>query len=172
MGAHEVEWEVMVASHCYWQGRWWLDILWVAFTRLWPHLLLSHVWFDLAITNITGTLNAWMCCCEVFFTIHNMHNIVLWIARLFYSFNFEDLYGQVWCWQVFSWKQVHNVLGDEGLKMLGKTCMELRCLWIEDDDASCISHSGVVAISQGCAKLQHMALYVYDITNVALAMVG
>jgi hypothetical protein len=30
----------------------------------------------------------------------------------------------------------------------------------------------VVVISQGCAKLQYMALYVYDITNVALAMVG
>ncbi len=73
---------------------------------------------------------------------------------------------------MFSWRWIHNVLGDEGLKMLGKTCKELRCLWIEDDDASYISHSGVVVISQGCAKLQYMALYVYDITNVALAMVG
>jgi coronatine-insensitive protein 1 len=56
--------------------------------------------------------------------------------------------------------------------MLGKTCKELKCLWVEDDDVGYISHSGVVAISQGCAKLQYMALYVYDITNVALAMVG
>jgi coronatine-insensitive protein 1 len=51
-----------------------------------------------------------------------------------------------------SWKQVHNVLGDEGLKMLGKTCKELRRLRIKYD-ASYISHNGVVAISQGCAKL-------------------
>ncbi len=29
----------------------------------------------------------------------------------------------------------------------------------------------MVAISQGCAKLRYMALYVYDIINVALAMV-
>ncbi len=37
--------------------------------------------------------------------------------------------------------------------MLGKTCKELRCLRIEDDDACYISHSGVVVMSQGCAKL-------------------
>jgi hypothetical protein len=45
-------------------------------------------------------------------------------------------------------------------------------LVIEDDDAGYISHSGVVVISQVCAKLQYMVLYVYDITNVAFAMVG
>ncbi len=43
---------------------------------------------------------------------------------------------------------------------------------VEDDDASYISHSGVVVISQGYAKLRYLALYVYDITNVALVMVG
>jgi hypothetical protein len=30
----------------------------------------------------------------------------------------------------------------------------------------------VVAISQGCAKLRYLALYVCDITNVAFVMVG
>jgi len=30
----------------------------------------------------------------------------------------------------------------------------------------------VVVISQGCAKLRYLALYVYDITNVVLVMVG
>jgi coronatine-insensitive protein 1 len=48
----------------------------------------------------------------------------------------------------------------------------LKRLQIEDDDASYISHGGVVVISQGCAKLQYLALYVCDITNVAFAMVG
>jgi hypothetical protein len=52
-----------------------------------------------------------------------------------------------------SWRQVRNVLGDEGLKVFGKTWTELRRLQIEDDDASYISHSGAVAISQGYAKL-------------------
>ncbi len=56
--------------------------------------------------------------------------------------------------------------------MLGKTCKELRHLQVEDDDASYISHSDVVVISQGYAKLQYLALYVCDITNAALVMVG
>ncbi len=43
---------------------------------------------------------------------------------------------------------------------------------IKDDDACYISHNGVVAISQGCAKLRYLALYVCDITNVAFAIVG
>ncbi len=34
LGAHEIEWEVMVASHCYSQGRWWLDILWITLIRI------------------------------------------------------------------------------------------------------------------------------------------
>jgi coronatine-insensitive protein 1 len=71
-----------------------------------------------------------------------------------------------------SWRQVFNVLGDEGLKVLGKTCKELKCLQIEDDDACYISHNGVVVISQGYAKQRYLALYAYDITNVALVMVG
>jgi coronatine-insensitive protein 1 len=56
--------------------------------------------------------------------------------------------------------------------MLGKTCKELKRLRVEDDDACYISHSDVVVISQGYAKLQYLALYVCDITNAALAMVG
>ncbi len=56
--------------------------------------------------------------------------------------------------------------------MSGKTCKENRCLRIEDDDASYILHGGVVVISQGCAKLRYITLYVCDITNVALVMVG
>jgi hypothetical protein len=44
--------------------------------------------------------------------------------------------------------------------MLGKTFKELRRLQVEEDDASYISHSGVVAISQGCVKLRYLAFYV------------
>jgi hypothetical protein len=54
-----------------------------------------------------------------------------------------------------SWRQVHNVLGDEGLKVFGKTWMELRCLRIEDDDASYISHS--------VRLLFHKVMQSYDI---------
>jgi len=55
--------------------------------------------------------------------------------------------------------------------MLGKTCKELKRLQVEDDDAGYISHNDVVVISQGYAKLQYLALYVCDITNVTFAMV-
>ncbi len=48
----------------------------------------------------------------------------------------------------------------------------MRCLWVEDDVTGYISHSGVVVIPQGCAKLRYLVLYVNDITNVALVMVG
>ncbi len=71
-----------------------------------------------------------------------------------------------------SLRQIFNVIGDEGLKVLGKTCNELKHLQIEDDDACYISHNGTVAISQGCAKLQYLASYVCDITNIAFGMVG
>jgi coronatine-insensitive protein 1 len=71
-----------------------------------------------------------------------------------------------------SLKQIYNVIGDEGLKVLGKTCKELKHLQIEDDDACYISHNGTVAISQGCAKLQYLVSYVCDITNIAFGMVG
>ncbi len=43
---------------------------------------------------------------------------------------------------------------------------------MEDDDVGYISHSGVVVISQGCAKLRYLALYVCDITNASFTMVG
>jgi coronatine-insensitive protein 1 len=54
--------------------------------------------------------------------------------------------------------------------MLGKTCKELRRLRLKDDDASYISHSAMVVISQGYAKLQYLVLYVCDIINAALAI--
>ncbi|KAH9552702.1 hypothetical protein CY35_09G079900 [Sphagnum magellanicum] len=44
--------------------------------------------------------------------------------------------------------QVRNVLGDEGLQVLGRTCKKLTRLRVEYDDAGYISHSGVVAIAQ------------------------
>jgi len=36
------------------------------------------------------------------------------------------------------WKQLLNVIRDEGLKVLGKTCKELKRLQVEDDDVGYI----------------------------------
>jgi coronatine-insensitive protein 1 len=68
--------------------------------------------------------------------------------------------------------QAWNVLGDEGLQVLGRTCKELRRLRVEDDEEGYISQRGVVAVAQGCAQLRYLVLYLCDITNAALAMLG
>jgi coronatine-insensitive protein 1 len=68
--------------------------------------------------------------------------------------------------------EARNVLGDEGLQVLGRTCKELRRLRVEDDEEGYISQRGVVAVAQGCAQLRYLVLYLCDITNAALAMLG
>jgi coronatine-insensitive protein 1 len=69
-------------------------------------------------------------------------------------------------------EQIRNGVGDEGLEVLGKTCTRLRRLRVEHDDAGSVTQRGVVALAQGCGQLQQLVLYVSDITNAALAMVG
>lgn len=68
--------------------------------------------------------------------------------------------------------QIRNGVGDEGLEVLGKSCKSLRRLRIEHDEAGAITQRGVVAVAQGCNNLQQLVLYVSDISNAALAMVG
>lgn len=58
------------------------------------------------------------------------------------------------------------------MEVLGKTCKNLRRLRVEHDDAGTITQRGVVAVAQGCGQLQQIVVYVSDITNAALAMVG
>lgn len=58
------------------------------------------------------------------------------------------------------------------MEVLGKTCKSLRRLRVEHDDSGNITQRGVVAVAQGCGQLQQLVLYVSDITNAALAMVG
>ena len=68
--------------------------------------------------------------------------------------------------------QVRNVLGDEGMEVVGKVCKGLIRLRVEHDEAGSITQRGVVAVVQGCGLLQQLILYVSDISNAALAMVG
>lgn len=58
------------------------------------------------------------------------------------------------------------------MEMLGKTCKRLRRLRVEHDDAGAITQRGIVAVAQGCAHLQQLVVYVSDVTNAALAMLG
>lgn len=68
--------------------------------------------------------------------------------------------------------QVRNAVGDEGMEVIGKTCKSLRRLRVEHDNAGAITQRGVVAVAQGCARMQQLIVYVSDITNAALAMLG
>jgi len=45
LGADESQWVVMAACHGYLWHSWWLDTLWVALIRLWPHSLSCHYQF-------------------------------------------------------------------------------------------------------------------------------
>jgi coronatine-insensitive protein 1 len=58
------------------------------------------------------------------------------------------------------------------MEVLGRTCRRLRRLRVEHDDAGAITQRGVVAVARGCPLLRQLILYVSDITNAALAMVG
>jgi len=58
------------------------------------------------------------------------------------------------------------------MEMLGKICKRLRRLRVEHDDAGAITQRGIVAVAQGCPHLQQLVVYVSDITNAALAMLG
>lgn len=58
------------------------------------------------------------------------------------------------------------------METLGKTCKLLRRLRVEHDEAGSITQRGVVAVAQGCKFLQQLVVYVSDITNAALAMLG
>ena len=75
-------------------------------------------------------------------------------------------------WQWLEVGQVRNVLGDQGMEVLGRNCRRLRRLRVDHDDTGFITQTGVVAIAQGCGQLRQLILYVSDITNAALAMVG
>lgn len=55
---------------------------------------------------------------------------------------------------------------------IGKACKELRKLRVEDDETGAITQRGIVAVAQGCVKLVQLILYVANISNAALAMVG
>lgn len=58
------------------------------------------------------------------------------------------------------------------MEVLGRTCRGLRRLRVEHDDAGAITQRGVVAVAHGCPQLRQLVVYVSDITNAALAMVG
>jgi coronatine-insensitive protein 1 len=74
--------------------------------------------------------------------------------------------------------EVRNVIGDRGLEVVADHCKKLRRLRVEpgeeegEDEQSLVSHRGLSTIAQGCLNLEFIAVYVTDISNLALETVG
>lgn len=58
------------------------------------------------------------------------------------------------------------------METLGRNCRKLRKLRVEHDEAGAITQRGVVAVAQGCGQLVQLVVYVSNVCNAALAMVG
>ncbi|KAJ3668886.1 hypothetical protein LUZ60_010836 [Juncus effusus] len=76
--------------------------------------------------------------------------------------------------------EVRNVIGDRGLEVVGNTCKRLKRLRVErgDDDPGQqneqgrVTPAGMISIATGCIYLEHIAIYVSDISNAALESFG
>ncbi|TYG78798.1 hypothetical protein E1A91_D02G089000v1 [Gossypium mustelinum] len=75
--------------------------------------------------------------------------------------------------------KTRNVIGDRGLEVVARSCKQLKRLRIEADaeeegmeDEGLVSQTGLMALAQGCLKLEHLAVYVSDITNASLEYIG
>ncbi|KAI3977346.1 hypothetical protein MKX01_000259 [Papaver californicum] len=74
-----------------------------------------------------------------------------------------------------------NLIGDQGLELLSQNCKRLKKLRIElgaDDEQGIeegqgvVTHRGLSALAQGCVELEHLTVYVSDITNEPLELMG
>lgn len=72
--------------------------------------------------------------------------------------------------------QVRNVIGDQGLDVVADTCKFLKRLRIErgedEEQEGTVTQRGVSRISQECSELEYLAVYVSNITNEALEILG
>ncbi|KAL2645390.1 hypothetical protein R1flu_012977 [Riccia fluitans] len=69
--------------------------------------------------------------------------------------------------------EVRNVIGDEGLIMLSRTCKNLRRLRIEDmDGEGYVSPLGIIPVAQNCKKLEFVVMYISDINNATFRAFG
>lgn len=73
-----------------------------------------------------------------------------------------------------------NGIGDRGLEFIAQSCKRLKRLRIGEstreigprDKEGAISEKGLIALARGCLELEHLALYIPDITNAALECIG
>ncbi|BBN03813.1 coronatine-insensitive protein 1 [Marchantia polymorpha subsp. ruderalis] len=69
--------------------------------------------------------------------------------------------------------EVRNVLGDDGLIMVARTCRQLRRIRVDESDGEgFLSPLGMIPIAQNCTKLEFLVMYVVDINNATLRAFG
>ncbi|CAI9097051.1 OLC1v1033347C1 [Oldenlandia corymbosa var. corymbosa] len=69
--------------------------------------------------------------------------------------------------------QTVNEIGDEGLAVVGEYCRWLKRIRIERGySPNLITQKGLILLAEGCHKLESVTLYVDDINNEALELIG
>ncbi|KAL9675377.1 hypothetical protein QQ045_003579 [Rhodiola kirilowii] len=71
--------------------------------------------------------------------------------------------------------EARDVIGDGGLEALAFNCKKLKRLRIERGEQGregMVSHKGLEEIAQGCSQLEYLSVYVSDITNETLEIIG
>ncbi|CAM8961183.1 unnamed protein product [Rhodiola kirilowii] len=71
--------------------------------------------------------------------------------------------------------KAQDVIGDRGLEALAFNCKKLKRLRIEHGEEGregMVSHKGLEEIAQGCSQLEYLSVYVSDITNETLEIIG
>lgn len=81
-----------------------------------------------------------------------------------------------WLPRPYPWFQVLDHIGDEGLKIVASSCIQLQELRVfpanANARASTVTEEGLVAISAGCNKLQSVLYFCQRMTNSALITVA
>jgi hypothetical protein len=68
--------------------------------------------------------------------------------------------------------QVTDVIGDEGLRVVGRSCKMMRRLVVLHNDAGFITQHGLVGVAIGCHLLEKLIFYSADMNSEAMAILA
>jgi hypothetical protein len=68
--------------------------------------------------------------------------------------------------------QVTDVIGDEGLRVVGRSCKMMRRLVVLHHDAGFITQHGLVGVAIGCHLLEKLIFYSADMNSEAIAILA
>ncbi len=65
-----------------------------------------------------------------------------------------------------------DVIGDEGLRVVGRSCKMMRRLVVLHNDAGFITQHGLVGVAIGCHLLEKLIFYSADMNSEAMAILA